>query len=105
MSLMKDVSPKSYYYNNSDMQRVLVSSLKMITSINEKACGKCSPCRIGHIRLEEILRRMTSKNGRENDLEIIINLAKTLNDISSCSLGRKAPNYILTSLDLVSMLD
>ena len=105
MSMMKDESPESCYCSNPDMQRILVSSLEMIASINQIGCGKCAPCRIGHERMEEILTRMTSKKGKENDLEVLTGLASALNETSSCPVGRKVPNHILTSLDILSMIE
>ena len=105
LSMMKEESPESCYCSNQDMQKKLISSLEMIASINQIACGKCAPCRIGHVRMEEILRRMTSKKAKENDLEVLVDIATALNEISSCPISRKVPNHLLTSLDVLSMIE
>ena len=105
LSMMKDESFPSCYYSNQDIQKVLISSLEMINSVNKKACGKCSPCRIGHVHMEDLLVRMTSKKGKENDLEILTSLAKALNETSSCPVGRRVPHYVLTSLDVLSRIN
>ena len=105
ISMMKDESSKSCYYSNQDMQKVLISGLEMINSINQKACGKCAPCRIGHVHMENLLVRMTSKKGKENDLEVLTSLAKALNETSSCPVGRRVPHYVLTSLDVLSRIN
>ncbi len=55
--------------------------------------------------MEDLLVRMTSKKGKENDLEILTSLAKALNETSSCPVGRKVPHYVLTSLDILSRIN
>ena len=105
MTMVKDEDYEGSFYQNPALQRVLENSLELISSINMKACGKCAPCRIGHIRMEEILKRMTSSQGKQNDLETIYSLAKTLNETSFCPLGRKAPNQLLNSIDHITMIE
>jgi len=55
--------------------------------------------------MEKLLVRMTSKKGKENDLEVLTSLAKALNEISSCPVGRRVPHYVLTSLDVLSRIN
>jgi len=37
----------------------------------EESCGKCTPCRIGNVRLLEILERITSGRGTHKDLKAL----------------------------------
>ena len=48
----------------------------------EESCGKCAPCRIGNKRLHEILQKITSGNGAEEDLTRLRNLAMLGTDFS-----------------------
>lgn len=64
----------------------------------KESCGKCTFCRIGTRRLLDILDRMTEGNGREGDLELLEDLSRDIVDGALCSLGRTAPNPVLTSL-------
>ena len=58
----------------------------------DESCGKCSPCRIGTKRMLEILERITNGEGREGDIELLEELAKTIKSTALCGLGQTAPN-------------
>lgn len=64
----------------------------------DESCGKCSPCRIGTMRLKEMLTRLTVGKGRESDLELLEQLSQVVKEQSLCGLGKTAPNPILTAL-------
>ena len=63
-----------------------------------ESCGKCVPCREGTKRMLEILTRITAGNGREEDLDLLKEVAATVRDASLCGLGETAPNPVLTTL-------
>ncbi|MDR0430483.1 MAG: 4Fe-4S binding protein [Tannerellaceae bacterium] len=65
----------------------------------EESCGKCSPCRIGNKRLHEMLQKITSGNGEEEDLEKLRNLALVIKDTALCGLGQTSPNPVLSTMD------
>ncbi|MCL1883129.1 MAG: NADH-quinone oxidoreductase subunit NuoF [Defluviitaleaceae bacterium] len=65
----------------------------------EESCGKCTPCRIGNTRLHEILEKITTGKGTEEDLESLKSLAQVIKDTSLCGLGNSAPNPILSTLN------
>ena len=64
----------------------------------DESCGKCSPCRIGTVRLLEILNKITSGNGEMEDLDKLEELANYIKSASLCALGQRAPNPILSTL-------
>ena len=64
----------------------------------EESCGKCTPCRIGNMRMLEILNKITDGEGTLEDLEKLENLAATIKDGSLCALGQSAPNPVLSTL-------
>jgi NADH:ubiquinone oxidoreductase subunit F (NADH-binding)/(2Fe-2S) ferredoxin len=64
----------------------------------EESCGKCSPCRIGLKQMYKILNRITKGEGRENDIDDLINLGKTIKQLSLCGLGQTAPNPVLSTI-------
>ena len=66
--------------------------------ICEESCGKCSPCREGTTRMNEILTRITKGNGRMDDLEQLRHLARMIQKSSLCGLGKTAPNPVLSTL-------
>lgn len=63
----------------------------------EESCGKCTPCRIGNLRLLETLEKITSGRSNENDLEKLQSLGETIKDSSLCGLGQTAPNPIIST--------
>ncbi len=63
-----------------------------------ESCGKCVPCREGTRRILEILERTVAGKGRDEDLEILTDLAEAVKDGSLCGLGKTAPNPVLTML-------
>lgn len=64
----------------------------------EESCGKCTPCRVGNQRLLEILEKITSGNGTEEDLDKLVELSNVIKDTSLCGLGQTAPNPILSTI-------
>ena len=64
----------------------------------DESCGKCSPCRIGTVRLLEILNKITSGNGELEDLDKLEELATYIKSASLCALGQTAPNPILSTI-------
>jgi NADH-quinone oxidoreductase subunit F len=64
----------------------------------DESCGKCTFCRIGTLRMQEILERISNGKGQEGDIERLEELADGVKRASLCGLGQTAPNPILTTL-------
>ena len=64
----------------------------------DESCGKCTPCRMGTMRLLEILNKITSGNGTLEDIDRLENLCKYIKSASLCGLGQTAPNPVLSTL-------
>ncbi|MBN1408275.1 MAG: NADH-quinone oxidoreductase subunit NuoF [Calditrichaceae bacterium] len=69
-----------------------------LTFTQNESCGKCTFCRIGTKRMLEILERITDGEGKEEDLDILEDLAFKVQQSSLCGLGQTAPNPVLTTL-------
>ncbi|MCK4468563.1 MAG: 4Fe-4S binding protein, partial [Desulfobacterales bacterium] len=63
-----------------------------------ESCGKCAPCRIGTKVMLDILDRIRSGHGEEEDLERLEDLSATIRNASLCGLGQLSPNPVLTTL-------
>ncbi len=63
-----------------------------------ESCGKCVPCREGTKRMLEILERIVAGEGKEEDLDLLEELATAIRESSLCGLGKTAPNPVLTTL-------
>ena len=66
--------------------------------LKEESCGKCTTCREGVERLLEILTDICEGRGKEDDIELLEELATIVKDFSLCGLGKTAPNPVLTTI-------
>ena len=66
--------------------------------VQEESCGKCVPCRVGTKRMLEILNRICSGQGKESDVEQLIDLGEMIKETSLCGLGQTAPNPVLSTI-------
>ena len=66
--------------------------------IQDESCGKCLACRVGTKRMLEILERITRGEGREGDIELLVELGETIKDTAMCGLGQSAPNPVLSTI-------
>ncbi|RAO99797.1 NADH dehydrogenase [Petrotoga sp. 9PW.55.5.1] len=63
----------------------------------DESCGKCTTCRVGNVRLFEILEKITNGNATLEDLDNMISLANVVKNGSLCGLGQTAPNPIIST--------
>jgi NADH:ubiquinone oxidoreductase subunit F (NADH-binding) len=83
-----------------DETTCMVDLAKFFISFTQhESCGKCVPCRIGTKRMLETLTRITEGKGREDDLDLLIELGNDIKDTSLCGLGQSAPNPILSTIE------
>ncbi|MDY0109898.1 MAG: NADH-quinone oxidoreductase subunit NuoF [Candidatus Krumholzibacteria bacterium] len=82
-----------------DERTCMVEVSRFFLSFTQKeSCGKCTFCRLGTLRMLEILNRICAGEGREGDLEALTELAGLIKSASLCGLGQTAPNPVLTTL-------
>ncbi len=68
-----------------------------IEFLTDESCGKCAPCREGLRQMHRILTRITRGEGREGDLERLLELSALAKEVSLCALGGTAPNPFLST--------
>ena len=66
--------------------------------LSEESCGKCTPCREGLRQLLHILTDICEGRGKEGDIELMESICETMKDSSLCSLGKSAPNPVLSTI-------
>lgn len=64
----------------------------------DESCGKCTFCRVGIRQMHRILERITEGKGREEDMDLLEDIALKVKKASLCGLGQTAPNPVLTTL-------
>jgi NADH-quinone oxidoreductase subunit F len=66
--------------------------------MQSESCGQCTFCRIGTLRILEILNAICDGKGKPSDLAELERLSSLTVQGSICGLGRTAPNPVLTTL-------
>lgn len=57
-----------------------------------ESCGRCTPCRIGSVRLYEILERIESGKGLPGDIERALYLSENIDGRTFCPMGAALVN-------------
>ena len=69
-----------------------------------ESCGQCVPCRVGTVRQDEIVTRLTLGKRREGDLALLRDVGAAMRDASICGLGQTAWNAIESAIDRLGVL-
>ncbi|WP_341419516.1 NADH-quinone oxidoreductase subunit NuoF [Clostridium magnum] len=64
----------------------------------EESCGKCVPCREGVKRMLELVTDICEGNGREGDIEELLQISSMVRQAALCGLGKSAPNPVIASI-------
>jgi NADH-quinone oxidoreductase subunit F len=82
-----------------DDQTCMVEMARFFLDFTQnESCGKCTFCRVGTLRMLEILTRITQGEGRSEDIDNLKTLGAQIKEASLCGLGQTAPNPVLTTL-------
>ncbi|UCE97482.1 MAG: NAD(P)H-dependent oxidoreductase subunit E [Dehalococcoidia bacterium] len=67
--------------------------------LQDESCGMCTPCNLGIDRMLEIVTDITEGHGTPAQLNLLEELADTVNQTSLCGLGKTAANPVLSTLN------
>jgi NADH-quinone oxidoreductase subunit F len=82
-----------------DDQTCMVEMARFFLDFTQnESCGKCTLCRVGTLRMLEILTRITQGEGQSDDVEKLKTLGRQIKDATLCALGGTAPNPVLTTI-------
>jgi len=84
----------------SDADELTKTVLRIAEFFRDESCGQCVPCRVGTVRQEELLIRITDKNSVETDISLFDDLASVMSDASICGLGHTAASAVRSALNL-----
>ncbi|MDH2428152.1 NAD(P)H-dependent oxidoreductase subunit E [Sphaerisporangium sp. TRM90804] len=82
-----------------DMARIL---LRIAEFFRDESCGQCVPCRVGTVRQEEALHRLSTRP-RADDLVLLREVGQAMRDASICGLGQTAWNAVESAIDRLSV--
>jgi NADH-quinone oxidoreductase subunit F len=63
-----------------------------------ESCGKCTPCREGTGWLHQVYSRMLRGDGREGDIDLLLNICGKMKGKCFCPLGEGAIQPVLSSI-------
>ena len=63
-----------------------------------ESCGKCTPCRLGTKQMLTTLENICNGNGQPQDINLLLELGKSIKTGSLCGLGQTAPNPVMTTI-------
>ena len=66
--------------------------------LTKESCGKCTACREGLLRMDELLEKITCGRGCAEDVELLEEVGLYVQTNSMCGLGKTAANPTLSTL-------
>jgi len=81
-----------------EKQKIIDICLSIARFYTYESCGKCTPCREGTIRMLNILKKFKENQGTAEDLEVLDNFARHVQETSLCGLGQTSGQHIITAL-------
>jgi NADH-quinone oxidoreductase subunit F len=71
-----------------------------LEGLYKESCGECTACRIGTLRMLEILNRICAGAGTPSDIDVLEDLAVQAASASMCQVGKSAAAVVNDSLHL-----
>ncbi len=65
-----------------------------------ESCGRCAPCRIGAVKMKEIIRKLSAGRGTADDLQRLREIGKASVAAATCGMGQAFPLPVLSALEL-----
>ncbi len=86
-----------------DLRQIL---LRIAAFFRDESCGQCVPCRVGTMRQEEALHRLSSRHPLESvaeEIRTLREMGQAMRDASICGLGQTASSAIESALQRWSL--
>jgi len=64
----------------------------------EESCGKCTPCRVGAVRGEEVIDKIADGTDVEGNMELLDDLCELMVDGSLCAMGGMTPIPVTSAI-------
>jgi NADH-quinone oxidoreductase subunit F len=72
---------------------------KTIHFFKHESCGKCTPCREGTYWMQNITNRIHSGKGTQEDVDLLLNVAKKMQGKCLCPLGEFSTMAVVTGIE------
>ena len=72
---------------------------KTIHFFKHESCGKCTPCREGNYWMQHLIERIRNGEGDQEDVELLHNVARQMQNKCLCALGEFATMAVVTGIE------
>jgi NADH-quinone oxidoreductase subunit F len=72
---------------------------KTIHFFKHESCGKCTPCREGNYWMQHLIERIHNDDGGPEEVELLHNVAKQMQNKCLCALGEFATMAVVTGIE------
>jgi len=82
--------------------------LRIAAFFRDESCGQCVPCRVGTVRQEEALHRITrgkTRGGVTGELALLEEIGVAMKDASICGLGQTAYSAVESAVKRLHVFD
>ncbi len=79
-----------------DLFEILIRTMSFF---EHESCGKCAPCREGHIQIVKLLQKFYDTKVTQKDYESLISLANVIHETALCGLGQSSTTSILATVE------
>jgi len=79
-----------------DLFEILIRTMRFF---EHESCGKCAPCREGHIQIVKLLQKFYDTNVSLKDYESLVSLANVIHETALCGLGQTSTTSILATVE------
>ena len=90
-----------------DTVNILDMCRRMAAFFRDESCGQCVPCRVGTVRVEELLTRATAKSplgSLAGERALLQELSQAMRDASICGLGQTATSAVESAVNKLHIL-
>ena len=79
-----------------DLFEILIRTMSFF---EHESCGKCAPCREGHIQIVKLLQNFYDTKVTDKDYESLVSLANVIHETALCGLGQTSTTSILATVE------
>ncbi|GJL55762.1 MAG: NADH-quinone oxidoreductase subunit F 2 [Nitrospirales bacterium] len=74
------------------------AALRLMEFFYHESCGKCTPCREGSSWLVQTMQRIWRREGRTSDLDLLLDLCKSIEGRTVCAFGEAEVSPIVSTM-------
>jgi NADH:ubiquinone oxidoreductase subunit F (NADH-binding) len=82
--------------DSHDMFDIILRNMEFFL---HESCGKCTPCREGHVQIVNLLKKFVNYTATHKDYQSLASLASVIHETTLCGLGQTSPTSIISTME------